>query len=65
MLRTFNCGIRMVLCVDEKNTATVLDALAKQGETAFVIGAIHAEPNEAPYVKYQQLDKLMPGFVNV
>lgn len=38
MLRTFNCGIGMVLVVDPANKDTVLKELSAANESAFVIG---------------------------
>jgi phosphoribosylformylglycinamidine cyclo-ligase len=52
MLRTFNCGVGMVLVVDQANTDTVLDQLADAGETAFAIGRILGAPDSEPCVKY-------------
>ncbi|PJE80708.1 Phosphoribosylformylglycinamidine cyclo-ligase [invertebrate metagenome] len=40
MLRTFNCGIGMVICVPEKNTDDALEQLKQQGEQPIVIGHI-------------------------
>jgi phosphoribosylformylglycinamidine cyclo-ligase len=40
MLRTFNCGIGMILCVAPKDEAAALAALRALGETACVIGEI-------------------------
>ena len=39
-LRTFNCGIGMVIVVTEKNHTKVMAALSKQGETVFKIGEV-------------------------
>jgi phosphoribosylformylglycinamidine cyclo-ligase len=40
MHRTFNMGIGMVLMVDRKDTAKVLEFLEKQGEPGYIVGAI-------------------------
>ncbi|MBN2751753.1 MAG: phosphoribosylformylglycinamidine cyclo-ligase [Rhodospirillaceae bacterium] len=42
MLRTFNCGIGMVVVVKPNAVATVTTALESAGETVFVIGGIEA-----------------------
>ena len=40
MARTFNCGIGMVLAVDEAHVTAVTKALEDAGETVFAIGAV-------------------------
>ena len=40
MLRTFNCGIGMVLVVDETQVEAVRSALKKQGEASVILGKI-------------------------
>ncbi|MCZ6617491.1 MAG: phosphoribosylformylglycinamidine cyclo-ligase, partial [Gammaproteobacteria bacterium] len=40
MLRTFNCGIGFVLCVEEDSVAPALEILEANGEKATVIGEI-------------------------
>ncbi len=40
MLITFNCGVGMIVCVDESDEATALSSLTQQGETAFSLGEI-------------------------
>jgi len=42
MARTFNCGVGMVLAVDEGEAAAVIAALEGAGETVFRIGVIEA-----------------------
>jgi len=42
LLRTFNCGIGMVLCVGPQVAQQTLDILQQQGETAWQIGTIEA-----------------------
>jgi phosphoribosylaminoimidazole (AIR) synthetase len=38
MLRTFNCGIGMVVIVAPENQAAVMKTLTAAGETCYVIG---------------------------
>jgi phosphoribosylaminoimidazole (AIR) synthetase len=40
MARTFNCGVGMVLAVDEAHVAAVTKSLEDAGETVFRIGAV-------------------------
>ena len=40
MLRTFNCGIGMVLCIPEKDCQVALDLLNRSGEGAYLIGTV-------------------------
>jgi phosphoribosylformylglycinamidine cyclo-ligase len=40
MLRTFNCGIGMVLVISEKDTDGVLGNLKRLGERAKIIGEV-------------------------
>jgi phosphoribosylformylglycinamidine cyclo-ligase len=42
MLRTFNCGLGMVVCVGEQDTEAALHTLRAAGETAWPIGRIEA-----------------------
>ncbi len=42
MYRTFNCGVGMVLCVNEADVEQTLAVLAEEGESASVIGRIEA-----------------------
>ena len=52
MLRTFNCGVGMVVCVAAEDVEAALTHLRAQGETAWVIGRIEATEGE-PCVVYQ------------
>ncbi len=40
MLRTFNCGIGMVVIVDQQDADTAINTLRSEGEQAFNIGAV-------------------------
>ncbi len=51
MLRTFNCGIGMVVCLDAAHAAQAIDILQNNGETVFEIGMITASKG-APSVEY-------------
>lgn len=53
MLRTFNCGIGMVVCVAEADKQAAIDILKAQGETVFEIGRIEASDTTSPFVSYQ------------
>jgi len=47
MYRTFNCGVGMMLVVDEKDVEKTLAHLEAQGETAFLMGDVHAGAADA------------------
>jgi phosphoribosylformylglycinamidine cyclo-ligase len=51
MLRTFNCGIGMIVVTAAKDCDTVIGALAKAGEKAVRLGDVIAAPSE-PRVLY-------------
>ena len=46
MYRTFNCGIGMVVIVNESDAATALNQLKAAGETAWAIGTIQARQGD-------------------
>ena len=52
MLRTFNCGIGMVVCVAEADAASAQRILADHGEQVFRIGSIETVPGE-PRVSFE------------
>jgi phosphoribosylformylglycinamidine cyclo-ligase len=52
MLRTFNCGIGMVVCVPQQAAQRATDILQAGGETVFRIGEVAACDCEAPCVRY-------------
>jgi phosphoribosylformylglycinamidine cyclo-ligase len=50
MLRTFNCGVGMVLAVDAEQERQCLEQLDALGETAWVIGDVIPRENQAPVI---------------
>jgi phosphoribosylformylglycinamidine cyclo-ligase len=50
MLRTFNCGLGMVLCVPSSESESVCQALTAAGEEASIIGTIEAGDEQASLV---------------
>jgi len=42
MLKTFNCGIGMIVVINQTDTQSVIDALTAAGEQAIVIGSIES-----------------------
>ena len=52
MLRTFNCGIGMVVCVAPSVAQRAMEILEEQGETVYRIGEIAACECETPCVRY-------------
>ncbi len=53
MLRTFNYGIGMVVCVSRQDTETATRILQQQGEIVYPIGHIQACDCTDPRVKYE------------
>jgi phosphoribosylformylglycinamidine cyclo-ligase len=53
MLRTFNCGIGMVVCLPAEAADKATSILQAQGETVFRIGEIADCECEAPCVRYR------------
>ena len=53
MLRTFNCGIGMVLCIPEKDRDVALELLNRSGESAYLIGQIEERPENSEAVRFQ------------
>ena len=52
MLRTFNCGVGMIVVVAAADAARVADALAAEGETVFTLGRMVAREDGAPGTIY-------------
>ena len=51
MLRTFNCGIGMILCVSAEQTQQALELLNKDSDQAFLLGSVASrESDEDPSV---------------
>jgi len=50
MLRTFNCGVGMVLAIDARQEQQCLDQLQALGETAWVVGDIVSREDQAAVV---------------
>ena len=53
MLRTFNCGIGMVVCVAAQAAQRATEVLQAHGETVYRIGEVAACDCEAPCVRYK------------
>ena len=51
MLRTFNCGVGMVVCVSDKDADRALDLLTNEGENAWRLGSIESH-NGDPMVEF-------------
>ena len=61
MVRTFNCGIGMVLVVDPADRDRVVACLEEAGETVFEIGRIEAAENHQLPVELVDLDRSWPS----
>jgi len=51
MLRTFNCGVGMVVCVAQGDAERSLEILRSHGEQAWLLGSIEAAAGAAPSVE--------------
>jgi phosphoribosylformylglycinamidine cyclo-ligase len=51
MLRTFNCGVGMVVCVAAGDAERSLEILRSQGEQAWLLGSIESADHSAPAVE--------------
>ena len=56
MLRTFNCGIGMVVLVPEEHAQAISDLLTRHGETVSQIGHVARRTAEQPAVQYANMD---------
>ncbi len=52
MLRTFNCGIGMVIVVRPKDAGRAISFLGSLGEKPYIIGAIERSGKKTPYVDF-------------
>lgn len=57
MYRTLNCGVGMILVVDQDNAQAAIDLLNAEGETAWQIGSIAEADAEEEQVELQGLAK--------
>lgn len=53
MLRTFNCGIGMVLCVPEADCEIALDLLNRDEESAYLIGQIENRSDTEEAIRFK------------
>ena len=53
MLRTFNCGIGMIVVVDAENAQAVTDVLTREGETVVPLGRMVERPEGGAGVIYK------------
>ena len=52
MLRTFNCGIGMVICLAEQDVTQAIEALENSGEQVFTLGQIETSKQAQAQVVY-------------
>ncbi|MFL0809988.1 MAG: phosphoribosylformylglycinamidine cyclo-ligase [Agarilytica sp.] len=55
MIRTFNCGVGMVICVAKENEGLALDVLRESGEQPFILGEIAPADDAKPRVEMLSL----------
>jgi len=53
MMRTFNCGIGMVLCVPQEHSELALELLNREEESAYLIGQIESRSGDAEAVRFK------------
>ena len=61
MLRTFNCGIGMVLVAEPGDAETLRGTLRAAGERVHVIGRIERRSGDGPQVLVEDLETTWPG----
>jgi phosphoribosylformylglycinamidine cyclo-ligase len=52
MLRTFNCGIGLIVVADTAHASDVIASFNAAGETAFIIGGLQSAEGSEPAVRY-------------
>ncbi len=52
MLRTFNCGVGMIVVVNAKDAKAIAASLKRSGETVIMLGMIRARKGQEPQVAY-------------
>ncbi|HIJ32645.1 MAG TPA: phosphoribosylformylglycinamidine cyclo-ligase, partial [Gammaproteobacteria bacterium] len=52
MVRTFNCGVGMVVVVSAEDADQAIDTLNQQGETAWKLGTINHSEQQSPSVSF-------------
>ena len=52
MYRTFNCGVGMILCVNQEHAEQAVKLLQHQGEQAWVIGTIESSAEQQPSTEF-------------
>jgi phosphoribosylformylglycinamidine cyclo-ligase len=57
MLKTFNCGVGMILAVDKNDASEIQSVLEKAGEAVYQIGSVVPKDKEA--VVYSNIDSLL------
>jgi phosphoribosylformylglycinamidine cyclo-ligase len=52
MLRTFNCGVGLIVVTDAARASDVIAAFNAEGENAFVVGGLQSAEGSEPAVRY-------------